>query len=83
MVCAPRFEDTEIGLVGFAGRRGLGRTDEIVSLLDKVFKTGRKMKRGDEFVLHERTPKMFERKNETGTPKPAKRGWELGTTWWG
>jgi hypothetical protein len=58
-VCgAPGFEDPEIGLVSFAGRWGFGCTDEVVGFLDEVFEAVRKVRRGDEFVLHKRNSEV-------------------------
>lgn len=61
---APRFENSEIGLVGLPGGGSFCCTDEVVGFLDQFFEAGRKVRRGDEFVLHEKTPKCKQGKTE-------------------
>jgi len=56
VIGAPGIIDPEICLIGFAGGGGLGGSYEVIGLLDEVLEAGRRVRKGDEFVLHEETP---------------------------
>jgi hypothetical protein len=56
VIGAPGIIDPEIRLISLAGEGGLGGLNEVIGLLDEVLEAGRRMRKGDEFVLHEKTP---------------------------